>query len=105
MICVYQVYKDKICQNESLKSRVDEMREENKILVEHKQMLEEQLESSRKRIQTIFSLENELYMVKRELGVAQMEMESDKKKIEELQEVNLFCLFISFNTFIIRLKS
>ena len=72
------------------------MREENKILVEHKQMLEEQLESSRKRIQTIFSLENELYMVKRELGVAQMEMESDKKKIEELQEVNLFCLFISF---------
>ena len=31
-----QVYKDKICQNESLKSRVDEMREENKILVEHK---------------------------------------------------------------------
>ena len=80
------------------------MREENKILVEHKQMLEEQLESSRKRIQTIFSLENELYMVKRELGVAQMEMESDKKKIEELQEVNLFCLFIRFTTFIIRLN-
>ena len=80
------------------------MREENKILVEHKQMLEEQLESSRKRIQTIFSLENELYMVKRELGVAQMEMESDKKKIEELQEVNLFCLFIRFTTFIIRLS-
>ena len=80
------------------------MREENKILVEHKQMLEEQLESSRKRIQTIFSLENELYMVKRELGVAQMEMESDKKKIEELQEVNLFCLFIRFTTFVIRLS-
>ena len=82
------MYKDKICQNESLKSRVDEMREENKILVEHKQMLEEQLDSSRKRIQTILSLENELYSVKRELGVCQMEMESDKKKIEELQEEN-----------------
>ena len=64
------------------------MREENKILVEHKQMLEEQLDSSRKRIQTILSLENELYSVKRELGVCQMEMESDKKKIEELQEEN-----------------
>ena len=87
-----QIYKDKICQNESLKSRVDEMKEENKILVEHKQMLEEQLESSRKRIQTILSLENELYMAKRELGVCHMEMESDKKKIEELQVHHLLPL-------------
>ena len=83
-----QVYKDKICQNESLKSRVEEVREENKILVEHKQMLEEQLESSRKRIQTILTLENELFVARKELGVCQVEMESDKRRIEELQEEN-----------------
>ena len=48
-----QVYKDKISQSESLKSRMDEIREENKILVETKDMLEDQLQVSRKRCQQI----------------------------------------------------
>ena len=41
-------YKDKMSQMESLKCRIDEVREENKILVETKEMLEDQLESSRR---------------------------------------------------------
>ena len=48
-----QVYKDKISQSESLKSRMEEIREENKILVETKDMLEDQLQVSRKRCQQI----------------------------------------------------
>ena len=44
-----QSYKDKMGQMESLKCRIDEVRDENKILVETKDMLEEQLETSRKR--------------------------------------------------------
>ena len=44
-----QSYKDKMSQMESLKCRIEEVREENKILVETKEMLEDQLESSRKR--------------------------------------------------------
>ena len=48
-----QVYKDKISQSESLKSRMDEVKEENKILVETKDMLEDQLQVSRKRCQQI----------------------------------------------------
>ena len=48
-----QVYKDKISQSESLKSRMEEVKEENKILVETKDMLEDQLQVSRKRCQQI----------------------------------------------------
>ena len=48
-----QVYKDKISQFESVKSRMEEVKEENKILVETKDMLEDQLEVSRKRCQQI----------------------------------------------------
>ena len=56
-----QSYKDKMSQMESLKCRIEEVREENKILVETKEMLEDQLESSRKRCGQIMSIENELY--------------------------------------------
>ena len=52
-----QSYKDKMSQMESLKCRIDEVRDENKILVETKEMLEEQLETSRKR----YSIFNKLW--------------------------------------------
>ena len=84
-----QSYKDKMSQMESLKSRCEEMREENKILVETKDMLEEQLDSSRKRHAQIMSVENELYKYKAELHNCQLEIETDKKRIEELEEENL----------------
>lgn len=84
-----QSYKDKMGQMESLKCRIEEVREENKILVETKEMLEDQLESSRKRCAQIMSIENELYKYKAELHNAQLETENDKKRIEELEEENL----------------
>jgi len=39
---------------------VEELREDNRILVETKEMLEKQLEGSRKRCESVFSLENEI---------------------------------------------
>ena len=42
-----QRYKDKISDVEFFKSRIEELREDNKILVETKVMLEEQLDNSR----------------------------------------------------------
>lgn len=76
-------------QMESFKCRLEEIREENKILVETKEMLEDQLESSRKRCAQIMSIENELYKYKAELHNAQLENENDKKRIEELEEENV----------------
>ena len=84
-----QSYKDKMSQMESLKCRVEEVREENKILVETKEMLEDQLESTRKRCSHIMSVENELYKYKAQLHNSQLESENDKKRIEELEEENL----------------
>lgn len=83
-----QVYKDKISQSESLKSRMEEIREENKILVETKDMLEDQLQVSRKRCQQIIGLENELYICKSELGNCQIELESVKNSNIQLTEEN-----------------
>ena len=83
-----QVYKDKISQFESLKSRMDEVKEENKILDETKNMLEDQLEVSRKRCQQIIGLENELYVCKSELSNCQMELESIKVSNIQLTEEN-----------------
>lgn len=84
-----QSYKDKIGQMESLKSRMEEVKEENKILGETKDMLEEQLEGSRKRCQQILGLESELFRYKSELNGYKLEQESDKKRIESLMEENL----------------
>ena len=44
-----QRYKDKVADIDFFKSRVDELREDNRILIETKDMLEEQLTSARKR--------------------------------------------------------
>jgi len=60
------------CQMESLKLRLEEAKDENKILQETKEMLEEQLERSGKFRQHIMSLETELFRVKSELNNAQV---------------------------------
>ena len=67
-----QCYKDKISQMESLKLRLEEAKDENKILQETKEMLEEQLDRSGKFRQLIMSLETELFRVKSELNNAQV---------------------------------
>ena len=84
-----QSYKDKMSQMESLKCRIEELRDENKILAETKEMLEDQLERSSKHRAHIMSIENELFKYKAELRNSQLENESDKKRIEELEEENL----------------
>ena len=81
-------YKDKMSDVEFFKSRVEELREDNKILVETKEMLEDQLENSRKRSEHILTLENDLLCCKTELTKAHMEKDLDKQRIEELQEEN-----------------
>ena len=68
-------YKDKMNDIEFFKSRVEELREDNRILVETKEMLEEQLAGSRKRCEAVLGLENDLIRVQGDLERLQHERE------------------------------
>ena len=94
-----QRYKDKVSDIDFFKSRVEELREDNKILVETKEMLEEQLNGSRKRCESIFSLENEILRYKSDLNTLQIERESERQRMEELQEENLALQMSTKNSF------
>ena len=83
-----QRYKDMVTDIEYFKSRVEELREDNRILVETKEMLEDQLESARKRGEQIIPLENEILRLKSDANAQAMERETDQKKIDELMEEN-----------------
>ena len=81
-------YKDKMNDIEFFKSRVEELREDNRILVETKEMLEEQLASSRKRSEKILELENDIIRFKGDIERSQHERENDRMKIKDLMEEN-----------------
>jgi hypothetical protein len=73
---------------EFFKSRVEELREDNRILVETKDMLEEQLVASRKRCEAVLGLENDIIKYKGDLERLQHEREKDRTKIKELLDEN-----------------
>ena len=81
-------YKDKMNDIEFFKSRVEELREDNRILVETKDMLEEQLATSRRRSDKILELESDIIRFKGDIERMQHEKESDKSKIKDLQDEN-----------------
>lgn len=83
-----QRYKDKVHDLHYFKSRVDEVQEDKRILVETKDMLEEQLAKARKRSDQVLSLEKEILSYKTALDKIQMDRESDKQRIDELTEEN-----------------
>uniref|UniRef100_T1K417 HOOK N-terminal domain-containing protein n=1 Tax=Tetranychus urticae TaxID=32264 RepID=T1K417_TETUR len=81
-----QRYKDKINELIFYKSRVEEMREDNRILTETKTMLEEQLECSRKRSEQIPELEAQLLQLRAYSNELQFQRDMDRDKIESLME-------------------
>ena len=81
-------YKDKMNDIEFFKSRVEELREDNRILVETKEMLEEQLASARKRSERILELENDIIRFKGEIERFGHEKDNDRARIKDLQEEN-----------------
>ena len=81
-------YKDKMNDIEFFKSRVEELREDNRILVETKEMLEEQLATSRKRCEKILELENDIIRFKGDVERLHHEKETDKSRIKDLMDEN-----------------
>ncbi|XP_060071604.1 girdin-like [Ylistrum balloti] len=80
--------KEKLNELEFYKSRVDELREDNAILIETKNMLQEQLDSCHKRVETVIALENELGRYRQQVEELAKERDTDRQKIQILTEEN-----------------
>ncbi|KAA0717518.1 Girdin Akt phosphorylation enhancer [Triplophysa tibetana] len=82
-------YKEKLHDIEFYRTRVEELKEDNHVLLETKNMLEDQLESSRARSDKLHELEKENLQLKNKIHEIEMERDIDRKRMEELLEENL----------------
>ncbi|GBP57950.1 Protein Daple, partial [Eumeta japonica] len=83
-----QRYRDRLADAEYYKTRVAELREDNKALMETRDALEEQLQRARKRAEQCLTLEAAMIKLKREANDIALERDADQQKIQELIEEN-----------------
>ncbi|KAK2706070.1 hypothetical protein QYM36_016180 [Artemia franciscana] len=83
-----QRYRDKVNDIDFYKARVEELREDNRILEETKEMLETQLENSRKRVEQLSELEGDILKYKTQINNLVLERDAEREKIHELMEEN-----------------
>ncbi|XP_018393533.1 PREDICTED: girdin [Cyphomyrmex costatus] len=81
-------YREKLTDIEFYKTRIEELREDNRVLMETREMLEEQLSSSRNRADKVLELESEIIKFKQLLNDMALERAADKEKYQELVEEN-----------------
>ncbi|XP_069811286.1 girdin isoform X2 [Dendropsophus ebraccatus] len=82
-------YKERLHDIEFYKARVEELKEDNQVLLETKNMLEDQLEGARGRSDKLHELEKENIQLKARFHDLEMERDMDRKRIEELMEENM----------------
>lgn len=80
--------REKLSDADFFRSRVDELREDNKMLQKTKEMLEDQLEQSSKRFEQSMALESEIIKYKQRINEMAAERDADKSKLQELLEEN-----------------
>ncbi|KDR17251.1 girdin isoform X2 [Zootermopsis nevadensis] len=83
-----QRYREKLSDIEFYKTRVEELREDNRVLLETREMLEEQLQRARKRADHVLELESEIIKYKQQLTDFTLEREANHEKLQELFEEN-----------------
>ncbi|XP_011210779.2 girdin isoform X1 [Bactrocera dorsalis] len=83
-----QKFREKLTDAEFYKTRVEELREDNRMLLETKEMLEDQLQRARKRSEHVMTLESEIIKYKQKLNDMALERNVDRSKLEELLEEN-----------------
>ncbi|XP_023290740.1 girdin isoform X2 [Orussus abietinus] len=81
-------YREKLTDIEFYKTRIEELREDNRVLMETREMLEEQLSSLRRRADKVLELEAEIIKYKQLLNDMALERAADKEKYQELFEEN-----------------
>ncbi|MED6279950.1 hypothetical protein CHARACLAT_005937 [Characodon lateralis] len=86
-------YKEQLHKMEFYKAKVEELKEDNRVLQETKEVLEDQLEGWKSRTDKIHQLEKHNLLLKACVYDMEQEKEADVKRVKELQEENLaLCL-------------
>lgn len=83
-----QRYREKLADAEFYRARVDELREDNRVLLETREMLETQLSTARSRADQVLELESELMTSKKIINEVVLERDAAKAKIQELLDEN-----------------
>ncbi|XP_043277074.1 girdin isoform X2 [Venturia canescens] len=81
-------YREKLTDIEFYKTRIEELREDNRVLMENREMLEEQLNSSRRRADKVLELEAQIIEYKQLVNEMALERTAEKEKYQELFEEN-----------------
>ncbi|KAG8041958.1 hypothetical protein G9C98_007262 [Cotesia typhae] len=81
-------YQEKISDIDFYKIRVEELREDNRMLMENREMLEDQLNIQKRRAEKAFELESEIIKYKALINDMNLERAAEKEKYQELQEEN-----------------
>ncbi|KAI4458632.1 hook protein [Holotrichia oblita] len=84
-----QRYRERLADAEFYKVRVDELREDNRLLLETREMLEVQLTRARKRSERVLELETELLTAKQNINDIVLERDAVKEKLQELIDENI----------------
>ncbi|KAJ8965737.1 hypothetical protein NQ317_003866 [Molorchus minor] len=84
-----QRYRERLADAEFYKVRVDELREDNRVLLETREMLETQLARARQRGDHVLDLEAELMNCKQSINEISLERDAAKEKVQELLDENL----------------
>ncbi|KPJ19852.1 Protein Daple [Papilio machaon] len=90
-----QRYRDRLADAEYYKTRVTELREDNKALMDSRDLLEEQLQRARKRAEQCLTLEAAMIKLKREANDIALERDADQQRIQELIEENNHLQYIA----------
>ncbi|XP_054635893.1 girdin-like isoform X1 [Dunckerocampus dactyliophorus] len=86
-------YREQLHKIEFYKAKVEELKEDNRVLHETKEVLEDQLAGWRARSDKIHQLEKHSLLLKARIHDMEQGREADRKRIEELQDENLtLCL-------------
>lgn len=83
-----QRYREKLSDIEFYKTRVEELREDNRVLLETREMLEEQLASARRRGEHVLQLEGDILKYKQQINELSLEKDAQQDRLQELFEEN-----------------
>ncbi|GAB1601376.1 girdin-like isoform X3 [Argonauta hians] len=86
-------YREKLNELDFCRSRIDELKEDNRILVETRSMLEEQLNNTHKRMDAVKELERDLMKCKNQLQELTLDLDTEKEKVRVLTEENALLEF------------
>lgn len=88
-------YREKMNDLEFYKTTIEEIREDNKVLLETKETLEDELKAQRKLNENIPKLEAQIVDSKQVIGQITAERTAEREKYQQLQEENIHLQFLA----------